>query len=151
MLSHLAQRYIRCCKYTKSGPAFRPPHDAKRGHMTMSTPDQNALFKTINDDFAVAGQLDPGQIPAIAEAGFKTVICNRPDGEAPAEPQFDAISAAASAAGLETRYIPVSNQVGLTPENVTEMKVALAELPGPVLAYCRSGARSAKLYEIAAG
>lgn len=117
----------------------------------MPTPDENALYKTINDDFAVAGQLDPEQMSAIAEAGFKAVICNRPDGEAPAEPQFDAISAAAAAAGLEARYIPVSNQVGLTPENVTDMKAALSEMPGPVLAYCRSGARSAKLYEIATG
>ncbi|MBO6639609.1 MAG: TIGR01244 family phosphatase [Roseitalea sp.] len=115
----------------------------------MSTTDENALFKTINDDFAVAGQLGPEQIPMIAGAGFKTLICNRPDGEAPAEPQFDAVSQAAGAAGLEARYIPVSNQVGLTPENVAEMKAALSELPGPILAYCRSGARSAKLYEIA--
>jgi len=117
----------------------------------MTTPDANAFFKTIDDDFAVAGQLGPEQMSAIAEAGFKTVICNRPDGEAPAEPQFDAISAAATAAGLEVRYIPVSNQIGLTPENVADTKAALSELPGPILAYCRSGARSAKLYEIAAG
>ena len=115
----------------------------------MSTQAASADWKVLTDDFAVAGQLYPEQMAAIAEAGFGAVICNRPDGEAPDEPQFDAVSEAAGLAGLAVRYIPVSNQIGLTPQNVAETKAALAELPGPVLAYCRSGARSARLFEIA--
>ena len=116
----------------------------------MSMQGSEAQWKVLTDDFAVAGQLHPEQVSAIAAAGFSAIICNRPDGEAPDEPQFDAISAAAKQAGLEVRYIPVSNQVGLTPENIEQTRVAMAELPGPILAYCRSGARSAKLYEVAA-
>lgn len=115
----------------------------------MSHP--SAEVKQLTEDFAVAGQLHPGQIAALAAAGFKSLICNRPDGEAPDEPQFGEIDIAAREAGLEVRYIPVSNQVGLTADNVEETRVALAEMPGPILAYCRSGARSARLYEIAAG
>lgn len=117
----------------------------------MSTHTADAQWKALNDDFAVTGQLYPEQMQAIAEAGFSSIICNRPDGEAPDEPQFDAVREAASQAGLEARYIPVSNQVGLTPENVADTKAALADLPGRILAYCRSGARSAKLFEAAQG
>ncbi|WP_349363474.1 MAG: TIGR01244 family sulfur transferase [Roseitalea porphyridii] len=117
----------------------------------MSEKPDETQWKAVTDDFAVMGQLQPEDIDALAAAGFGAIICNRPDGEAPDEPQFDAIGEAARNAGLQARYIPVSNQVGLTPENVADMKAALAELPKPVLAYCRSGARSAKLYEAAQG
>lgn len=113
--------------------------------------DPSAQVTPIADDFAVAGQLYPEDIAQLAAMGYKSLICNRPDGEAPSEPQFDAISAAAEAAGVQLRYIPVSHQIGLTAENIEQTRLALAEMPGPILAYCRSGARSAKLYEIAAG
>ena len=112
---------------------------------SASQPDS----QSVNDEFAVMGQLRPEQIAALAEAGFKAVICNRPDGEAPEEPQFSAIEAAAQSAGLAVRYIPVSNQTGILPENIEHTRVALAELDGPILAYCRSGGRSTKLYEFA--
>lgn len=114
----------------------------------MSAP--SAEVKPIAEDFAVASQLYAEQIAGLAALGFKSLICNRPDGEAPNEPQFAAISAAAEEAGLQIRYIPVSGQIGLTEENVEQTRIAMAEMPGPILAYCRSGARSAKLYEIAA-
>lgn len=119
------------------------------GERAMPTHTASADWKVLTDDFAVAGQLYPEQMAAIAEAGFGAIICNRPDGEAPDEPQFEAVGEAAGRAGLAVRYIPVSNQVGVTPENVADTKAALADLPKPVLAYCRSGARSARLFEIA--
>lgn len=117
----------------------------------MSNEAGTPSWKPLTDDFAVAGQLYPDDMATIAEAGFAALICNRPDGEAPDEPQFDAVSEAAEKVGLEVRYIPVSHQIGLTSENVAQMQAALSELPTPVLAYCRSGARSAKLFEIAQG
>jgi len=117
----------------------------------MSAPHDTPEIRRIAEDFAVAGQLRPEQMKAVADAGYRAVICNRPDGEAPSEPQFDAISAAAEAAGLTVRYIPVSNQTGITMDNVEQTQAALAELDGPVLAYCRSGARSANLYGAATG
>ena len=117
----------------------------------QSGQDAPLEHRPIAEDFSVAGQLQPGQMRAVADAGFKSLICNRPDGEAPAEPQYDAIRLAAEAAGLAVRYIPVSNQTGITTDNVEQTKAALAELDGPILAYCRSGARSANLYGIAAG
>ncbi len=117
----------------------------------MSNPNPSIDVRQIADDFSVTGQLAPDQMKAVADAGFKSLICNRPDGEAPAEPQYDAVRAAAEAAGLAVRYIPVSNQTGITPDNVDQTRAALGELDGPVLAYCRSGARSANLYGIATG
>lgn len=115
----------------------------------MGNDTTNLDLRYVDDDFAVMGQLHPDQVPALAEAGFKAVICNRPDGEAPEEPQYDAIRAAAESAGLEVRYIPVSHQTGVTPENIEKTRVALAEIDGPILAYCRSGGRSGNLYGFA--
>lgn len=117
----------------------------------MSAPNDAPEIRPIAEDFAVAGQLRPEQMQAIAEAGYRAVICNRPDGEAPTEPQYGAIAEAAEMAGLAVRYIPVSNQTGITVDNVEQTRAALAELEGPVLAYCRSGARSANLYGAATG
>lgn len=104
-------------------------------------------FRQIDDGIAVAGQITEADLGAIAEAGFKTVICNRPDNEAGAVPHA-AIARAAQAAGLEFRFIPVAG-AQMTPEAVADMAAALADLPRPILAYCRSGARSANLYMLA--
>lgn len=104
-------------------------------------------FRQIDDNVAITGQITVADIGAIAGAGFKSVICNRPDNEMGAV-SHEAIARAAADAGLEFRFIPVSGS-GMTQENVTEMASALSELPMPMLAYCRSGARSANLYMIA--
>ena len=101
-------------------------------------------LRQITEDYAVAGQIGAGDIAAIKQAGFRSVIANRPDAEDGAVPHDD-IERAARAAGLEFRYIPVvSGQ--LTQDNVDEQARALAEMPKPVLAYCRSGARCTNLY-----
>ncbi len=106
-------------------------------------------IQSLSADFAVAGQISPEDLPAIAAAGFKSVICNRPDGEAgPTQPTYSAIEQAARAAGLQVRFLPaVSGQV--TPEQGAQLARLLDELPGPVLAYCRSGARSANMWQLA--
>ena len=100
-------------------------------------------FQQIDENFAVAPQITAGDVAAIAKAGFKSVICNRPDTEMGAVPH-DAIAKAAKAAGLEFRYIPVGGFGGNNP--AVEMVGALKEMPSRMLAYCRSGARSANLY-----
>ena len=86
-----------------------------------------------------------------AQAGFKSVINNRPDFEGgPDQPTSAAVEAAATAAGLSYAYLPVAPSVQ-TPQEVTRFAELLAELPKPVLAFCRSGARSGKLYRAATG
>lgn len=102
-------------------------------------------IRQISDDYSVTGQIAPEDVKQISNAGFKSVICNRPDGEQPDQPGNDAVRSAVEAAGLTFRYIPViSGQ--MTAENVAEQASALAELPAPVLAYCRSGTRCTNLF-----
>ncbi|MBZ9679783.1 MULTISPECIES: TIGR01244 family sulfur transferase [unclassified Mesorhizobium] len=102
-------------------------------------------YRQISEDYSVSGQIQPEDVAAIKEAGFKSVICNRPDDEQPGQPSADTLKAAVEAAGLAFRYIPViSGQI--TRENVDAQAEALDELDGPVFAYCRSGARCTNLY-----
>ncbi len=103
-------------------------------------------YRTITEGYAVSGQIEARDIAAVKAAGFRSVICNRPDAEHPGEASMaDEVAEAARAAGLEFRYIPViSGQI--TNENVEDQAKALAELPAPVFAYCRSGARCTNLY-----
>ena len=86
-----------------------------------------------------------------ARAGFKSVINNRPDFEhGPDQPTSAAIEAAAHAAGLEYRHLPV-NGAYQSPEEIAAFGALLRELPRPILAFCRSGARSARLFQSATG
>ncbi|TPM02254.1 TIGR01244 family sulfur transferase [Mesorhizobium sp. B2-3-10] len=102
-------------------------------------------YRQISEDYSVSGQIQPEDVAAIKEAGFKSVICNRPDDEQPGQPSADTLKAAVEAAGLAFRYIPViSGQI--TRANVDDQAEALDELDGPVFAYCRSGARCTNLY-----
>jgi len=102
-------------------------------------------FRQITDEYSVSGQITPDEVAAIKAAGFNSVICNRPDDEQPGQPSADSVKAAAEAAGLAFRYIPViSGQ--MTGDNVADMAEALAEMEGPVFAYCRSGTRCTNLY-----
>ena len=101
-------------------------------------------FRQIDDDVSVAGQITTDDLGSIAEAGFKSVVCNRPDNEAGAVPH-EAIAKAAADAGLQFRFVPVAGS-GMTEQNVADMAEALADLPKPIFAYCRSGNRSTNLY-----
>ena len=102
-----------------------------------------------NTAFATAPQIDPSDASAIAAQGFKAVINNRPDGEGGADqPTSDEIRAAVEAAGMVYAYHPVvSGQ--LTAVDAVRMSELLASLPQPVLAFCRTGARSTKLHGMA--
>jgi uncharacterized protein (TIGR01244 family) len=105
-------------------------------------------YRRINDDYAVAGQITADQVAEIKAAGFKSVICNRPDGEQPGQPTAAEIKAAVEAAGLTFRHIPViSGQI--TGDDVEKTAEALGELEGPVFAYCRSGTRCTNLFMMA--
>ena len=81
-------------------------------------------------------------------AGFGGIVCNRPDGEEPGQPAEGGIAAAAREAGLEFRSIPVSGGL-VRPGDLDRFRAALDEMPGPVLAYCRSGTRCTMLWSMA--
>ena len=105
-------------------------------------------FKSITPNFSVSAQLTPEDVHQAAVQGFKSIICNRPDGEEAGQPSAAAMQKEAEARGLSFTYIPaVSGAV--TDDDAAKMKAALADMPSPILAYCRSGARSSKLWEMA--
>jgi len=101
----------------------------------------------ITDKVSVAPQIAVNDIETIKAAGFKAIICNRPDGEGADQPTFEEIQKAAREAGLDAAYVPVQSGK-VTDKNVEEFGAALKELPRPVLAYCRTGTRSATLWSL---
>jgi uncharacterized protein (TIGR01244 family) len=104
-------------------------------------------FHPIAADVCVAPQLDPAAMADAARAGFKSVVNNRPDFEGgPNQPTNAQIEAAARAAGLEYRFLPVQS-AWQTPDEIAAFAKLMDELPRPVLLFCRSGARSARLYQ----
>jgi uncharacterized protein (TIGR01244 family) len=95
----------------------------------------------------VAGQIAPDEVPELKAAGIAIIVNNRPDGEEPGQPASAEMEAAAGAAGLGYRHIPVAG--GLSNEQVEAMAEALAAAEGKTLAFCRSGTRSTYLWALA--
>lgn len=98
-------------------------------------------IRPLTPDYAVSPQIAPEDVAAIAAAGYRTVICNRPDGEVPPPLQAAALRAAVEAAGLRFVENPVMPGA-LSEENLALQAAALEGDDGPVLAYCASGNRS---------
>jgi len=105
-------------------------------------------LRPLTDSFAVAPQLDPADMAALAAQGIATVICNRPDAENPAPLQAAAMQAAAEAAGIDFVFNPVTGGA-MTLQNVEEQAEAIDGSDGPVVAYCGSGTRSAIAWALA--
>lgn len=97
--------------------------------------------------YFVTGQITRDDLGFIAEQGFKSVINNRPDYESAEQPKSDELAAAAADLGIEYSYVPVvSGQI--TEKNVGDFRVACDNLRGPVLIFCRTGARSTVLWKL---
>jgi uncharacterized protein (TIGR01244 family) len=108
-------------------------------------------LRQIAADVFVAPQLDPAAMAEVARLGFKSVINNRPDFEhGPDQPTSAAVEAAATAAGLAYRFLPVAGGYQ-SPEEIAAFGKLLQDLPHPLLAFCRSGARSTRLFQQATG
>ena len=111
----------------------------------------NLPLRAIADDICVAPQLTPEAMAEVAALGFKSVVNNRPDFEhGPDQPTSAHVEAAAHAAGLQYRHLPVAGGYQ-SPEEVAAFRTLVADLPHPLLAFCRSGARSTRLYQLAQG
>ncbi len=109
----------------------------------MSTP--LPLYR-VAADVCVAPQLTPGAMAEAARAGFRSVVNNRPDFEhGPDQPTNVEMESAARAVGLEYRFLPVSGG-HQSPDEIAAFARLLRELPRPILAFCRSGNRSANLF-----
>jgi len=102
----------------------------------------------VSETFAVSPQLEPSDMRGLADAGFRTVICNRPDSEEPSQPTVAAIREAAEAAGLAFHHIPVSGGE-FPPVAIKAFAKVREEADGKVLAFCRTGTRSITLDALA--
>ena len=105
-------------------------------------------IKYLRPGLSVAPQLHPEDMAAVVAAGFRAVICNRPDGEADDQPTAAAVRTAAERVGLAFAHVPAIPGA-MTDADAAAMRAALDSLPAPVLAYCRSGARAEALDKMA--
>ena len=104
-------------------------------------------IRRLNDEISVADQISVADVEQIARDGFRSIVCNRPDGEAPDQPEYASIEAAAKDAGLEIRWQPViSGQ--MSDDDGREFGRIYEDLPKPVLAYCRTGTRCTALWSL---
>lgn len=106
-------------------------------------------LKKINDRLYVGAQITISDVDELKAKGFGSIICNRPDGEAPDQPSFAEIKAAAEKVGIQAHYLPI------TPGSISDTQFKdfaqmLEKTPEPVLAYCRSGTRSTTLWSLGA-
>ena len=105
------------------------------------------IIRRVNDDIAVADQITVADVGLIADQGFRAIVCNRPDDEAPDQTDYAVIASAAEARGIEVHWQPVvSGQV--TDADGREFGRVVSTLPKPVLAYCRSGTRCVTLWSL---
>jgi len=104
-------------------------------------------IRKITDDFAVSPQIDVDHVHEIAGAGFRSILCNRPDGEDAGQCAYETLAEAARTEGLDVRSVPIVSGM-ITPEALEEFRAAIDELPKPILAYCRSGTRCTMLWSV---
>jgi uncharacterized protein (TIGR01244 family) len=100
------------------------------------------MIRQLDDKVMVSGQIAPHEVAGLAEQGITVLVNNRPDGEEPGQPLAGEIEDAAAIAGIDYRFVPIIRGIG--PADVEEMQKALrAAEGGKLLAFCRSGTRSA--------
>jgi uncharacterized protein (TIGR01244 family) len=100
------------------------------------------MIRVLDEKLMVSGQIAPGEVAALAEQGVTVLVNNRPDGEEPGQPLASEIEEAAGAAGISYYFVPIMRGIG--PADIQSMKEALGEAKGgKLLAFCRSGTRSA--------
>ncbi|HMR32159.1 MAG TPA: TIGR01244 family sulfur transferase [Geminicoccaceae bacterium] len=102
-------------------------------------------FRRVAPDFWVSPQLSAGDFAAARAMGVRTVINNRPDGEAADQLPSAEAEAAAREAGLDYVFVPVPSG-GMQPGHLQAFRQAVDRYEGPFLAYCRSGTRSCHLW-----
>lgn len=107
-------------------------------------------IQKLTDKLSVTPQPELNELGKIAELGFKSLICNRPDGESADQPSFAEVEAAAKEVGIVARHIPIApGKAG--DSDAALFGEALEEMEGPVLAFCRTGTRSTVLWSLSQG
>ena len=104
-------------------------------------------IRKISGSLSVSPQISASDVAQIAVDGYRAIICNRPDGEAADQPLFEEIEDAAQQVGIEVKYIPIT-QGKVRDDDAEAFGEAVKSLPGPILAYCRTGTRSVTLWSL---
>jgi len=94
----------------------------------------------LSPDLSASPQLSLADVAEAKVAGFQSILCDRPDGEAADQPLFAEIAEEAARVGLESSYVPIASGQ-MTDGDVAAFRAAVAKLPKPILAYCGSGKR----------
>ena len=105
-------------------------------------------FKRLSASFSASPQLSAADVASAAEAGFRTIIDNRPDAEEAGQPSAADMEAIAQRHGLAFAHIPVTTAGAIDESDIARMRATLAQSPGPVLGYCRSGTRAAMMWAL---
>ena len=106
------------------------------------------MHRQLDERTLVGGQIGPDEVPALKEQGVTLIINNRPDGEDVGQPEGEEIEAAARAAGIDYRHVPIAR--GLGPSDIESMREAINSAgEGKLLAFCRSGNRSVLAWAVA--
>lgn len=106
------------------------------------------MHRQLDDKTLVNGQIAPEDVPALKEIGVTLIVNNRPDGEDDGQPESEDIEAAARAAGIDYRHVPIAR--GMGPSDIEAMREAIhAAGDGKLFAFCRSGNRSTLAWAIA--
>lgn len=96
---------------------------------------------------SVAPQITAAELAELKQAGYRAIICNRPDGEGADQPLFAEIAFAAQAVGIEAHYLPAESGK-VSDEQGVAFGQLFDSLPKPVLAYCRTGMRSTTMWAL---
>lgn len=104
-------------------------------------------IRPLDDRLSASPQIAPEDMPAIARAGYRSVVSNRPDGESPDQPSAAEIEAAAKDAGLAFAHVPVAGG-SIGESDIGDFRQTLDDLPKPILGFCRTGTRTATLWAL---
>ena len=104
-------------------------------------------IRPITETYSVSPQISVEDVQTLADNGFTTVICNRPDAEIPPSHHADVIQQAVEALGMRFVDIPI-NPGGLSQDVIASHKEAIDSSEGPVFAYCASGNRSTLIWAL---
>ena len=106
------------------------------------------MHRQLDDKTLVNGQIAPEDVPALKDIGVTLIVNNRPDGEDVGQPESDDIEAAAKAAGIDYRHVPIAR--GMGPSDIEAMREAMHAVgEGKLFAFCRSGNRSTLAWAVA--
>lgn len=97
---------------------------------------------------SITAQMSPDDIAEAAASGFRTIVNNRPDHEEDGQPLAADLAVLAGEHGIDYVHFPVVS-APFSPEDISEFVALKAGLDEPILLFCRSGARSAMLWQLA--